>query len=46
MTEARRHDILGAKENNLSSIAVLYGFWDRKELMQIGTDEIILTVTK
>lgn len=46
MTEDERHDILGAKENNLAGIKVLYGFENREELMQTGTDQIIVTTTE
>lgn len=44
MTGDQRHDILGAKENNLESLAALYRLEDRKELMQAGADQIVLTV--
>jgi phosphoglycolate phosphatase len=37
----RRHDILGAKENNLASIGVLYGFGDRSELTLAEADYIV-----
>ncbi|MFK4567588.1 HAD family hydrolase [Enterococcus sp. UD-01] len=37
----RRHDILGAKENNLASIGVLYGFGDRSELTLAKADYIV-----
>ncbi|MCD5003316.1 HAD-IA family hydrolase [Enterococcus saccharolyticus] len=37
----RKHDILGAKENNLESIGVLYGFGDEKELMAAGANQLI-----
>lgn len=39
----RHHDIEGAKQNNLKSIGVLYGFGDRKELAQAGADYIVET---
>lgn len=44
MTGDQRHDILGAKENNLESLAALYRLDDRKGLMQAGADQIVLTV--
>jgi phosphoglycolate phosphatase len=41
MVGDRRHDILGAKENNLASIGVLYGFGDRPELTLAEADYIV-----
>ena len=46
MTGDKRHDILGAKENNLSSLGVLYGFGIRKELIDAGADHIVSTVSE
>lgn len=37
----RHHDIEGAKQNNLKSIGVLYGFGDRDELEKSGADYIV-----
>lgn len=37
----REFDILGAKANHLKSIGVLYGFGDRKELVEAGADIIV-----
>lgn len=37
----RYHDIEGAKQNNLKSIGVLYGFGDREELENAGADYIV-----
>lgn len=37
----RKFDILGAKENGLASIGVLYGFGDRAELTEAGADYIV-----
>lgn len=37
----RKFDILGAKENGLKSIGVLYGFGDREELTEAGADYIV-----
>ena len=37
----RKYDILGAKENGLKSMGVLYGFGDREELMEAGADYIV-----
>ncbi|MGM0218386.1 HAD family hydrolase [Enterococcus sp. AZ126] len=39
----RSHDIVGAKENKLASIGVLYGFGDRVELETAGADYIAVT---
>ena len=38
MVGDREHDILGAKENGLRSIGVLYGYGSREELLQAGAD--------
>jgi phosphoglycolate phosphatase len=40
----REHDILGAKENSLRSIGVLYGYGDRAEHEAAGADYIAETV--
>ena len=40
MVGDREHDIIGAKENNLKSIGVLYGFGDVIELTQARADYI------
>ena len=34
----RKHDILGAKQNGLNSLGVLYGFGSREELLTAGAD--------
>ncbi|EOI00152.1 hypothetical protein UAW_00166 [Enterococcus haemoperoxidus ATCC BAA-382] len=39
----RSHDIVGAKENGLSCMGVLYGFGDRAELESAGADYIAVT---
>ena len=39
----REHDIIGAKENQLKSIGVLYGYGDEKELKTAGADFIANT---
>ena len=46
MTGSRRHDILGEKENNLSSIGILYRFENREELMHAEADQIVVTTTE
>ena len=38
----RRHDIVGARNNGLRSIAVLYGYGSRAELIEAGADAICL----
>lgn len=43
MVGDREHDIIGAKENGLKSIGVLYGYGDEKELKNAGADYIIST---
>ena len=40
----REYDILGAKENGLDSIGVLYGYGDRAEHEAAGADYIVETV--
>ncbi len=44
MVGDRLHDIEGAKENNVDSIGVLYGFGSREELTQAGAGNIAATV--
>ncbi len=44
MVGDRLHDILGAKENGLDSIGVLFGYGDREELENAGADYIAETV--
>lgn len=40
----RKHDILGAKENQIDSIGVLYGYGTKEELKKAGADKIISSV--
>lgn len=42
----RAHDIIGAKENAIDSIGVLYGFGDEKELTEAGAHKIIKQPTE
>ena len=42
----RKYDILGAKENGLDSIGVLYGFGDYEELSAAGADYIVESATE
>ncbi len=44
MVGDRMHDILGAKENGLASIGVLFGYGSREELENAGADYIAETV--
>ena len=37
----RKHDILGAKENHIDSMGVLFGYGDREELLLAGADYIM-----
>lgn len=46
MTEDERYDILGAKENNLTSMEDLIGFENREELVQEQTDQVVMTTTE
>ena len=43
MVGDREHDILGAKENGIRSIGVLYGYGTREELSEAGADFIAKT---
>ena len=43
MVGDREHDIIGAKENGLKSIGVLYGYGDEAELKTAGADYIVDT---
>lgn len=40
----RMYDILGAKENGLDSIGVLYGYGSREELESVNANQIVETV--
>lgn len=40
----RKHDIIGAKANNIHCAGVLYGYGDLLELQEAGADDIIETV--
>lgn len=44
MVGDRKHDILGAKENGISSLGVLFGYGGREELTQSGADFIVDSV--
>lgn len=44
MVGDRKHDIVGAKKNGLTSIGVLYGFGDDAELRDAGADHIAASV--
>ena len=44
MVGDRKHDIIGAKKNGLTSVGVLYGFGDEAELQDAGADYIAATV--
>lgn len=44
MVGDRRHDVIGAKENGMECIGVLFGYGDRAELEEAGADEIVETV--
>lgn len=40
----RKHDVIGAKENGMECIGVLFGYGDREELETAGADRIVETV--
>lgn len=42
----RRHDIVGARNNGLRSIGVLYGYGSRKELTEAGADTLCAQPTE
>lgn len=44
MVGDREYDILGARENNIQSVGVLYGYGDRRELEEAGADMLAETV--
>jgi len=44
MVGDREHDVIGAKENNIDVIGVLYGYGSRTELEKAGADYIAETV--
>ena len=43
MVGDRSNDIVGAKENGLKSIGVLYGYGSREELLGAGADVLAQT---
>lgn len=44
MVGDREHDVLGAKENGLDSIGVLYGYGSREDLEKAGAAYVAETV--
>lgn len=40
----RKHDIIGAKENYIDSMGVLYGYGNKEEFQKAGADYIVSTV--
>ena len=46
MVGDRSHDIIGAKENGIISIGVLYGYGNREELTESGADYIVENIEK
>ena len=44
MVGDRKHDVIGAQENGIQSIGVLYGYGDRAELEAAGADSIAASV--
>jgi phosphoglycolate phosphatase len=44
MVGDRMHDIIGAKENGLRSVGVLYGYGSEEELREAGADFIACSV--
>ncbi|MCL2004196.1 MAG: HAD hydrolase-like protein [Oscillospiraceae bacterium] len=46
MVGDRKHDVIGARENGLESIGVLYGYGSRRELTDAGAAVLAETVTE
>lgn len=46
MVGDRKHDVIGAKENGMYVIGVLYGYGDRMELETAGADCIVADVNE
>ena len=44
MVGDREHDVLGARENGLDCVGVLFGYGSRKELEEVGAHHIVETV--
>ena len=44
MVGDRKQDVIGAKENGMECIGVLFGYGDREELEAAGADRIVETV--
>ncbi len=44
MVGDRSHDIVGAHNNGMTSVGVLYGYGDRAELEEAGADDVVETV--
>lgn len=42
----RKHDIIGAKNNGITSIGVLYGYGDKTELQRAGADYIVADINE
>jgi phosphoglycolate phosphatase len=43
MVGDRRHDIIGARDNQISSIGVLYGYGSREELESAGANRLAVS---
>ena len=46
MVGDRKHDIIGAHENNLPCVGVIYGYGSLEELMENQADYLVDTVAK
>jgi len=46
MVGDRSYDVIGAKENGLACIGVLYGYGSREELQEAGADHIVETISE
>lgn len=44
MVGDRKHDVIGAHENNIPCVGVLYGYGDRKELTACNSDYIVESI--
>jgi phosphoglycolate phosphatase len=43
MVGDRRHDMIGARNNGMTAIGVLYGYGDKKELVDAGAHHVCVT---
>ena len=44
MVGDRKHDVIGAKENGIPCVGVLFGYGSREELLEAGADALVESV--